>query len=245
MNEEFISLVNRVVLRHDGAIPFVEKSYTNIAVGTGIPVPIARWQIEQRILVALNNLQKRQPSDIRVPKIISFNEDNPSIRLEFISGEKLTPELTISQELFHQLGRWLGKVENNFYLQRNEIFDGLWDVQKTNCQILSKLKGDLHIDQTKETGYGFSLGDVGFKNIISSSSAIYLIDFEFGHISFLGRDVGQLSAQLSVFKYNLEYEISLINGYCEVGGRKINAYVWKDVFKKYYLNKGGVHEWLI
>lgn len=238
MNEEFSSLVNRVVLKESGAMPFVEKAYTDIAIGTGIPVPIARWKVEKRILFALNNLEDLEPSNIKVPKIIEFNENIPSINLEFIQGQKITTELDIPPQLFHQLGQWLGKLEKLFYKQRNEIFEGLWDTQKHCGLIISKLKGGISSYEAQESDYGFSLGDVGLKNIIYSNTRLYLLDFEFGHISLLGRDVGQLSAQLSVFNYNLDYKKNLVRGYCEVGGEELNVVAWMNIFKSYYLIKG-------
>lgn len=240
MNEEFSSLVNKVVLKKIGSIQFVEKAYTDIAIGTGIPVPIARWQIEKRILFALGNLKNMEPSNIKVPKIIEFNENIPSINLEFIQGQKITTDLHIDPQLFKQLGQWLGKIEKLFYKQRSEIFEGLWDTQKHCGLIISKLKGGISSDEAQESHYGFSLGDVGLKNIVYSNAKLYLLDFEFGHISLLGRDVGQLSAQLSVFHYNLDYKNNLLRGYYEVGGDELNVAAWAEIFKSYYLIKGAI-----
>jgi tRNA A-37 threonylcarbamoyl transferase component Bud32 len=240
MNKEFSSLVNRVVLRKSGVIPFVEKVYTDIAICTGIPVPIARWKVEKRILFALDNLKNWELPNIKAPKIIEFNENIPSINLEFIQGQKITPDLYIAPQLFHQLGQWLGKIEKLFYKQRNEIFEGLWDTQKHCGLIISKLKGVVSSDEPQESDYGFSLGDVGLKNIIYSNTKLYLLDFEFGHISLLGRDVGQLAAQLSVFNYNLDYKNNLLKGYYEVGGDELKVAAWTEIFKSYYLTKGAI-----
>lgn len=235
MLKVFNSLVNKVglVCLSDGVA--IQKEYSEIARGTGIPVPQRRSFIERNVL---NQLKKYTSLKFKVPELIDASYLPSKIYLEFIDGEKIGPSSIISPSLFREFGEWLSVVEKKLFDFKEDIFRDVWEVQLEVSNILRAYKGGI-IPNGYEGYFGVSLGDVGVENLIriKESETLFLLDFEFCHISVLGRDVGQLAAQMEVLGFNQKYINELLVGYSQSDLHKELACKWKDIFKKYYLRK--------
>jgi len=238
----FESIVNHVSLVSETSGNYVEKKYANIALGTGIPVPLLRFEIEYRVLKHLRSIADASAIHISVPKVHEINVIGSSLKIQYIKGETLAHKLRKGEQLkgdFFQLGRWLRLAETELYSHRDNIFDGLWQVQKKTAGVMAALKGEIQAPVAlSHPEKSVSLGDVGLDNLIWSSTKLWVIDFEFAHLSIAARDIGQLLAQLDV-KLNQSniFGKNLIEGYVSTGGNSVLAEAWREIFSNYYKTK--------
>jgi|GEM_PF-2043516 len=242
---KFESIVNHVSLVSETNGCYVEKRYADIALGTGIPIPLLRFEVEHRILDNLQSINDASAIHISVPKVHEVNAFTPSLKIKYIEGETLSNQLRKEGTLggdFFQLGRWLRFAEVELYSKRDDIFRGLWKIQAETAKVMAALKGEFQsLVTVYYTEKSVSLGDVGLDNLIWSPAKLWVIDFEFAHVSIAARDIGQLWAQLDV-NLNKPNNIGkrLIEGYVSAGGSLVLAQAWKDTFYFYYKNKKNI-----
>lgn len=237
----FESIVNHVTLISEIKGSYVEKKYTDIALGTGIPVPLLRFEVERRVLKNLQSIKDTSAIHISVPKVQEVNPVMPSLKMQYIKGDTLSKLLRKGESVvfdFFQLGCWLRLVEVELYLRRDDIFHGLWQVQAETASVMAALKGKFQSTSPIVEERSVSLGDVGLDNLIWASPKLWVIDFEFAHVSIAARDIGQLLAQLDVnINQSNKFGNSLIEGYVSGGGNSLLAYAWRDIFCGYYKTK--------
>ena len=168
----FESIVNHVSLVSETNGGYVEKKYADIALGTGIPVPLLRFEIEHRVLEHLQSIKDASAIHISVPKVHEVNAIAPSLKIQYIKGETLSNKLRKGESLggdFFQLGRWLRFVEVELYSHRDDIFHDLWQVQAETANVMAALKGEFQSQVALcRIEKSVSLGDVGLDNLIWS-----------------------------------------------------------------------------
>jgi len=215
----------------------VRKTYGDIAAHTGIPVPVARIAIEERIMEMLG---RESFAGFKVPRVLGKGVRH--LDLEFIDGLPAIETLSFQSTLdgrsrWQQLGVGLAQVERSLQARSSELFSGLFSVQSQCARIINGIKcGFELVPRRGESRWG-SLGDVGLRNILVAQHATYLLDFEFAHFSRRSRDVGQLVSQLNSFERN-DLALAVEGGYLSVVPEaSMDLSFWKAAFFQYYEKK--------
>jgi hypothetical protein len=228
------SLVNSVCKLWQGSRAMVRKEYGEIALKTGIAVPLKRMLIEGRMVQVLG---KESFSGFKVPKILGWGENY--LDFELIDGV-LASDALAGVGMSDWLWRWqsigVGLALAELYLQAHaaDIFDGLVAVQDQCANIMNarKCKGVVFGGGCERLWV--SMGDVGVKNIILGETHTYLLDFEFAHFSRRARDVGQLVSQL-VSLGATDLAAAVWRGYLTVASdAEADLDFWKSAFDNYY-----------
>lgn len=228
------SLVNSVVQIKQGTHTRVRKEYGEIAVQTGVPIPIERKLVEERIVRALG---RESFSGFKVPKIVEngdrhldFDFIDGSLAIENLSGINMPNWVA----RWHLIGSSLAQAEKYLQNHAKEIFDGLIPTQKQCARVMKERKYQgLIINEENELKW-VSMGDVGVKNIIIGETDIYLLDFEFAHFSRRARDAGQLISQLISLDATglaMAVEAGYLHDAADAG---VDLNFWKGAFAKYY-----------
>lgn len=233
------SLVNCVYRAGNGPVERVRKEYGEVAAQTGVPVPLERKVIEERMLEVLG---QERFLGFKVPAVIGCGDRY--LELEFVQG--LLAVDVVGVELVQgwadrwcSIGEGLALAEDYLKVHSGYIFEGLHHVQERCARIMNEMKCDR---VALRGGYGcvsVSMGDVGIHNIIFNELHNYLIDFEFAHLSRRARDAGQLCAQLvSLGRGGLAASVEA--GYLGVSKFALDDLsFWKLAFSKYYGMKYG------
>lgn len=231
---KYPSLVNSVIQVRQGVHTRVRKEYGEVAVKTGIPIPIERKLIEERVLHTLGH---ESFFGFKVPKIVGsgvrhldFNLLEGSLAIEILADQNMP----VRAERWYSIGVGLARAENYLQAHANEIFEGLLSTQKQCANIMRERKYQgLFIGEEDELTW-VSMGDVGVRNIILGETDTYLLDFEFAHFSRRARDVGQLVSQLislGVAELAIAVEAGYLNTTPSAGA---DLYFWKSAFANYY-----------
>ena len=236
-----ISKVNRVeTVEGQGGRLTIRKTYTDRAVGTGIVLPLKRSVIERRVAARLARIDTSvYGKAISVCAAVS-SAHNINI-FPYIYGHTLR-ELPQSKwpasGLFRALGAFLARIER---LSTARLLSGL--------QISSRKLG--HIIRLYKAGSTaklgrrvFTLGDATLANMIFSHGVLYLIDFEFAHVSSAGCDVGLLAAEMD-YRGGLNPKPryarkALMQGYVTGGGKLRSAMAWRNRAAGYQLSQTNV-----
>ena len=87
-----------------------------------------------------------------------------------------------------------------------------------------------------------SCRDLCFANLLACDGRLGLLDFEFAHVGYAGRDVGRVVAQLNAeagrnsvaSRMFLQYGESLLTGFADCGGNIDHAQRWAAILACYY-----------
>lgn len=233
------SLVNCVYRAGDGHLEMVRKEYGEVALRTGVPVPLERKVIEERMLDVLG---RERFLGFKVPAVIGSGDRY--LDLEVVQG-LLAIDVIDFENVHGWVDRWcsvgegLALAEEYLKVHSGYIFEGLHLVQEWCAQIMNGMKCDQAVGGAGGDCVWVSMGDVGVRNIIINESHTYLFDFEFAHLSRRARDAGQLCAQLVSLGHN-KLAASVEAGYLGVSRSALNDLsFWKFAFSKYYGMKYG------
>jgi tRNA A-37 threonylcarbamoyl transferase component Bud32 len=239
IEKPYPSMVNSVFKYHQGTHARVRKVYGEVAIKTGVSVPLERKLIEERMLRIIGSADFL---GFKVPKILGSGDRH--LDFELLAGPLALdtleePYLPERVERWRSIGASLAQAE--VYLQNHatDIFHGLTSIQKQCAQIMGnrKHKG---VSVGKENEHLWvSMGDVGIRNIIIGRTDTYMLDFEFAHLSRRARDAGQLISQLESTGAN-ELSKAVETGYLTIAEfAEVDLNFWKSTFTKYYVKAYG------
>lgn len=240
----FISKVNDVKLTQIGGRRFIRKAYGTKAFETGIQLPLSRSKVEYRILNRLPELTPVKAYGVKFPRVNRFIEYPAVIEMEYIIAGNLRQ--TSSGNLpdahhFYQLGRFLKAVQELDMSDVTQIFTGLEEVSKRSSSAMLRYKVPSYLpDETERFYPTLCLGDLTLSNILSDGGSIYLIDFEFAHVGYVGFDAGQLLAEMEsslVGRERSDIPAALREGFSKRNKFSQQCERWKNEFLPYYKRK--------
>jgi len=210
----------------------VKKIYGPQAIGTGVALPVRRSLIERRVSVELARRSKNTRHGVSV--IACTGGTSLMNVMPYIDGFPLR-SLRASEwpkpNQLRKLGSFFAEAERGF---GTPLFRGLLLTSQRLGTIIRLYKtGSTAVKLRKY----FSFGDATFANILSTSEGLYLLDFEFAHLSDGGFDIGMLIAEIDqLIKRGmpLRYaQTALIQGYISGGGKLGAVLTWRARLAKF------------
>lgn len=229
MTDIFFSKVNLVQnLGGSGSRSVVKKTYYNRAIVTGVTVPLRRSLVERISAKMLaRNVRVKGGRTFAVMPPVSFTSNSNTF--SFIEGYPLR-SVPISKwpklGQFTELGRLIANLETSITRR------GLDGGQVTSRRLGNIIRYYKTGSVAKPAGSYFCLGDLTLANILVSKNGIFLIDFEFAHLSSRGFDIGMLVAELDYRRDKgggqRRARQALLRGYIGGTGKLANVMVWRN-----------------
>lgn len=237
---QFNSIVNDVALvRLNTGELLVRKRYRDYAIKTGIRINRERIEIEVRLYSFLGEFLKPYPT-IRVPKLIRVNKEKYTLYFEFIDGDRIVETPFNDWSALNSLKQLVGLLIDLNELKNAELLELFKDqlnTQNENRNILLnyKFKNNHNLYSSKTV---LSLGDISLSNMIYSDGCIYLIDFEFANIGYIGYDLGQLIGHIKSRHKDNNLIVKLIEDILQNSKLDMRMYLtWRNMFFDYYCSK--------
>ena len=230
------------------------KRYVEEGLRNGLPLPLSRIRVEMRILEGLSGLIGADRDSLIVPETLRVDSHGSRLYMSDLGGVGLCH---CSEAHWPSPGAWasLGRLCARLEQSSNEIAQGVSGDVWVRQDALRRLAVDRRIcNVSPEQAHLLSefkeelspsvicLGDLCFANLLACDGRLGLVDVEFAHIGFAGRDIGRLAAQLNaetvchpaVGRVRVQCRKSLLAGFADRGGNINHALWWTEILEFYY-----------
>lgn len=212
---------------------YIKKQFLTEAKQTGIELPVARIHCEKRLIEWVS--KRLIPSNlVKVPTLINFDYRFSTICYSALPVNNLKNTFSTDwpkEEYFIELMDFINELAKVDSHEIISIFSGIQEDSEICRQRLMGYKFGVSNPVTGNFPIGLCLGDVSTSNMLFWNNALYIYDFEFGHIGILGYDQAQLVA-------SVELQNSKIARKLEKHALQSQGYhKWLQLFREYYHKK--------